>query len=138
LNAHFLQPQGPVPPPGGGGIPSTPSTGTAPQGPGPGTGGGLGPLLPLLLFVPIIVMMLMQSRGQQKKRKELESKLKKGDRVVTQSGLVGKLAEWGDGRYAKLEVAPGVKLQILKSAVLELDAEPAAPGTKSEPGPEKK
>ena len=92
-----------------------------------------------LAFVPLIVMMLLQSRGQAKKRKELESKLKKGDRVVTQSGLVGKLAEWGDARYAKLEIAPGVKVQILKSSVLELDVEPAGTGAKKdEPAPEKK
>jgi preprotein translocase YajC subunit len=62
-------------------------------------------------------------RRQQKKQKDLETKLKKGDRVVTSSGLVGKVAELGDGRYFKLEIAPGVKVQMLRSAIAGIEAD---------------
>ncbi len=54
-------------------------------------GGGLGMLMPLVIFVPLIVMMYWTSRNQTKKQKELEDKLKTGDHVVTQSGLIGKV-----------------------------------------------
>ena len=47
---------------------------------------------------------------------ELESKLKKGDRVVTQSGIIGKLIEVSD-RTVRAEIAPGVNVTMLKSAV---------------------
>ena len=57
----------------------------------------------------------------------MESKLKKGDRVVTQSGLVGKLVETVEGRHAKIEIAPGVKVTILRSSIAGLDAEEASP-----------
>ncbi|HEY3237417.1 MAG TPA: preprotein translocase subunit YajC [Polyangiaceae bacterium] len=76
--------------------------------------------LPLLLLVPLLLVMLFSSRSQQKKQQAAVAALKKGDRVLTQSGLVGKLVEVGD-RYAKIEIAPGVKVDIVKSGLLGKD-----------------
>lgn len=85
---------------------------------------------PLLLVVPLLLLMFWTSRSQQKKQQAAVSDLKKGDRVLTQSGLVGKLVEMGD-RYAKVELAPGVKVEMLKSGVLGKDnAETAAAAEK--------
>jgi hypothetical protein len=42
-----------------------------------------------------------------------------------QSGVIGKLVELGD-RYAKLEVAPGMKIEVLKSGLLGKDSGEAA------------
>jgi preprotein translocase subunit YajC len=82
--------------------------------------------LPLLLLGALLVMMFWSSRSQQKKQQATLAALKKGDRVLTQSGLVGKLVEVGD-RYAKLEIAPGVRIDLLKSALVGKDtAETAA------------
>jgi preprotein translocase subunit YajC len=77
-------------------------------------------IFPLLLFVPLIFFLFLSSRSQQKKHQAAISSLKKGDRVLTQSGLVGKLVELGD-RYAKLEIAPGVKVDVLKSGLVGKD-----------------
>lgn len=82
----------------------------------------------LVAFLPLIVMLLWTSRSQQKKQKELEAKLKKGDRVVTQSGLVGRLVEFGDARHVRIEIAPGVKVQMLRSAIAGIDADDTAKG----------
>ncbi len=77
-------------------------------------------LFPILLLVPLLFIMFWSSRSQQKKQQQALSALKKGDRVLTQSGLVGKLVEIGD-RYAKVELAPGVKVEVLKSGLLGKD-----------------
>ncbi len=77
-------------------------------------------LMPMLLVLPLLLLLMWSSRSQQKKQSAAVSALKKGDRVVTQSGLVGKLLETGD-RYAKLEIAPGVKVEILKSSLAGKD-----------------
>ena len=91
-----------------------------------GSPGGLGMLFPLILLVPLLLMMFFSTRSQQKKQQAALAALKKGDRVVTQSGLVGKLVEIGD-RYAKLEVAPGVKVDFVKTGLIGKDtAENAA------------
>ena len=132
-----LQPQIPQNAPGRGetvqpsqppaGIPST----GGPVGGGPGSGGGgMNITMMLLMFLPMLLVIFLLNRSTSKKQKELESKLKKGDRVVTSSGVVGKLAEMGT-KYVKLELAPGVKITMLKSAVQGLDAgEEAAPASK--------
>jgi preprotein translocase subunit YajC len=78
--------------------------------------------LPLLLFVPLILLVVWQGRSQQKKQEAAISGLKKGDKVVTQGGIVGRLSEI-DSRYARLEIAPGVKLQVLRSSLAGRDTE---------------
>lgn len=77
-------------------------------------------LFPLLLLVPLLLMMFFSTRSQQKKQAAALAALQKGDRVLTQSGLVGKLVEIGD-RYAKVELAPGVKVDIIKTGVIGKD-----------------
>jgi len=89
-------------------------------------------LMMLLVMLPVIFFMLFTNRSQTKKQKEMESKLKKGDRVVTQSGLVGKLVDPIEGRHARIEIAPGVKVQVLRSSIAGLDVEDA-PKAKDEP-----
>lgn len=81
---------------------------------------GLGLLFPLLLLVPLLLMMFFSTRSQQKKQAAALASLQKGDRVLTQSGLVGKLVEMGD-RYAKVELAPGVKVDIIKTGLIGKD-----------------
>jgi preprotein translocase subunit YajC len=78
-----------------------------------------------LIFIPLILLLFWQSRSQQKKQEQAIAGLKKGDRVVTQSGLVGRLLEL-DTRYARLEIAPGVKVQVLRTSLAGRDAEDSA------------
>jgi preprotein translocase subunit YajC len=82
-------------------------------------------MLPLLMLAPVLVMMFWSSRSQQKKQAKALAELKKGDWVLTQGGLRGKLVEMGD-RFAKVEIAPGMKIEVLKSAVLGRDSAEAA------------
>jgi preprotein translocase subunit YajC len=84
-------------------------------------------MLPMLvILLPFILFIFFSNRSQQKKQKDMESKLKKGDRVLTQSGLVGKLVDSLEGRYARIEIAPGVKVQVLRSSIAGLDVEDTA------------
>jgi preprotein translocase subunit YajC len=78
-------------------------------------------LFPLLL-VGMLFFLFWSSRSQQKKQDAAISQLKKGDRVVTQSGLIGRLVEI-EPRYAKLEIAPGVKVQVLRTSLTGRDAD---------------
>ena len=60
------------------------------------------------------------SRSQSKKQAALMSSLAKGDRVITQSGLDGKFLEMND-RIAKIEISPGVKVEVLRSGIMGKD-----------------
>jgi len=90
----------------------------------------------LIMLLPLLFVLFM-SRNQSKKQKELESALKPGDKVVTQSGLIGKLIDVGD-RTAKLEIAPGVNVQILKASIQGVDGGDQKPAEAKDKAQEKK
>lgn len=100
--------------------PSTPATPAAPAGGSSAPGGALSGILPMLLMVPLILLLVFSSRSQQKKQAATIAGLKKGDRVLTEGGIVGRLVEIGE-RYAKLEIAPGVKIEVLKARLAGAD-----------------
>lgn len=76
----------------------------------------------LLMFLPMILIIFFLNRSQTKKQRDLESKLKKGDRVITSGGMVGRIADISsNSRYVKLEITSGVKIEVLKTAIQGLD-----------------
>jgi preprotein translocase subunit YajC len=83
--------------------------------------GGLMGLMPIILM--FIVLWFLMIRPQMKKAKEhqkMVGELQKGDEVVTQGGMVGKIVKVGEN-YITLEVAEfkdgPVEVQIQKQAV---------------------
>jgi len=93
------------------------------------TGGAQGYMTFVFFGGMIAIMYFLMIRPQQKQLKQhqaLLAGLKKGDAVVTQGGLIGKIDTIFD-KEVKLEVAQGVKISILKSSVQSLRANPEAP-----------
>lgn len=107
-----------VPPKGAAPAAADPGATAAPAQQAAPPGGGLIMLLPLLVFLPFIFL----SFRRQKKEQEARAALKKGDRVVSNSGLVGELVEM-DERFAKVKIAPGTTVQMLAQSVSPLEAE---------------
>ena len=96
---------------------------TGPAGGGGGQAGApnmLTMLLPFLIMVPFLFMMFRRN----KKEAEARSSLKKGDKVVSQSGLIGELIELDD-KIAKVKIAPGTTVQVLASSLGPFDPTPA-------------
>jgi preprotein translocase subunit YajC len=81
---------------------------------------GPGLMFMLMLFLPLFFLLFWMPRSQQKKQAAALSKLQKGDRVVTHGGMLGKLVEMGERTY-KLEISPGVKIDVLKSSIAGKD-----------------
>ena len=82
-----------------------------------GNGGAMSPLVLVLAMGAIMYFVMI--RPQQKQLKEhraLLSALKKGDEVVTQGGLLGRIHEVAD-RTVTLEVASGVRVRVLKTSI---------------------
>jgi len=74
--------------------------------------------LPLLAVV--VFMYLFFFRAQQKKEKQhkaLLEGLSRGDRVMTNSGLIGTVAKMVDDQEVLLEIAPGVQVSFVKPAI---------------------
>jgi preprotein translocase subunit YajC len=104
--------------------PGTPGT-TAPADAPSGGGAASNPMMLLMVLLPVLLLM-MTMRGQTKKQKQVESSLKTGDTVVTNSGMIGKVTEMTELRV-KIEIAPGVSVRMLKSAISGIDAGEAKP-----------
>ena len=74
-------------------------------------------LLPLLGMLAIFYFLLI--RPQQKRQKETQkmiSALKKGDKVITASGLIGTVAGLRDD-VVVVKIADNVKVEMLKNAI---------------------
>lgn len=101
------------------GTPGVASEG-APAGSAPAApGGGLLVMLPLLMIVPILFM----SFRRQKKESAQRASLKKGDKILTNSGIVGELIEM-DEKLAKVKIAPGTTITVVSSMVSPYDIAP--------------
>ena len=75
----------------------------------------------LLMFVVIYFFMIRPQQNKMKKEKEFESQLKVGDKIVTKSGIHGKIAELAETTVI-IETMSG-KLKLERSAIsLELSA----------------
>ncbi len=88
------------------------------QSPGGGNGSGILSVLPLMIGM-FAIMYFLIIRPQQKQRKERETLLaavKKGDRVVTTSGLYGTVVGLSETTVT-LKVADQVRLDFERSAI---------------------
>ncbi|HSF78666.1 MAG TPA: preprotein translocase subunit YajC [Steroidobacteraceae bacterium] len=77
-------------------------------------------LLPLvLIFVVFYFLLIRPQTKRAKEHKEMVGKLQSGDEVVTNGGLLGRIAEVGDN-FISLEVADGVTIRVQKFQVSQL------------------
>ncbi|MCP1995962.1 preprotein translocase subunit YajC [Flavobacterium sp. HSC-61S13] len=78
--------------------------------------GNLGQFLPIvLMFVVIYFLMIRPQQKRVKKEKEFENTIKVGDRIITKSGIHGKIAELAETSIV-LETMAG-KLKMERSAI---------------------
>ena len=80
------------------------------------TGGLMGLLPMILMFVVLWFLMIRPQMKKAKEHKALLSALAKGDEVVTQGGIVGKVVKVGDS-YVTVEIAEGTEVVVQKPAV---------------------
>ena len=76
--------------------------------------------IPLVLVFVIFYFLMI--RPQQRRMKEHQAQIaavKKGDRVVTGGGLVGKVTKVGDTEV-EVELAQGIRVQAVKSTLTQV------------------
>lgn len=75
-----------------------------------------------IIFIVFYFFILRPQSKQRKQQIELLKSLKKGDQVITSSGIYGTIDGLTD-RFVTLEVDQGVKLKLLRSQVAGLAKE---------------
>ena len=81
----------------------------------------LAQFLPLILIFGIMYFLLI--RPQQQKVKQHKAKveaLRRGDQVVTQGGLIGKVSKVKDENELEVELAEGGRVRVVKSTIAQV------------------
>ncbi len=95
------------------------------QGAAQGAEGLVQFLLPIVLIFIVFYFLLI--RPQQKKAKEhrdMVEAVKRGDQVVTAGGIIGKVTKVGDEGRITVEIAPTVRVEVLRSTISDVLSKP--------------
>jgi preprotein translocase subunit YajC len=79
--------------------------------------------MPLILIIVIMYFLIL--RPQQRKVKthqEMVKALRRGDTVITNGGLIGKVTKVVDDNQIEIEISEGVRVRHLRSSVSEVRA----------------
>lgn len=83
-------------------------------------GGILEGLLPFLLMIPVFYFLILRPRKQElKKTEEMLNALKKGDKVLTQAGIIGVVQSLEKDRI-QIKIAENTKVEFSRSAVVKI------------------
>ncbi|MCL2657359.1 MAG: preprotein translocase subunit YajC [Betaproteobacteria bacterium] len=79
-------------------------------------GGFMGLPFIILMFVLMYFMIIRPQQKRTKEHKSLLEALQKGDEVVTQGGIAGKIVDVGDA-YVRIEIASNTEILVQKPAI---------------------
>lgn len=84
---------------------------------GTGQPGGLLVILPYALILGIFYfLILLPMKRRQKKVQEFQEALKVGDKIVTTSGIYGKITRLND-KSVQVEIADKVRIEVARASV---------------------
>jgi len=89
-------------------------------------------MVPLLLVFAVFYFLLI--RPQQRKQREhraMLANLKRNDEVITSGGLYGTVVQISD-QVVTLEIAPNVRVRVVKEQITSLAPRPGKKGTETE------
>ncbi|MEO1001045.1 MAG: preprotein translocase subunit YajC [Pseudomonadota bacterium] len=89
--------------------------------------GGIGSFIPIILI--FVIMYFLMIRPQQKRVREHKAMvegLRRGDQVVTQGGLIGKITKVKDDEV-EVELAEGTRVRVVRQTIASVTSktEPA-------------
>ena len=82
---------------------------------------GLESFIPIILIFVIMYFLLI--RPQQKKIKEhknMVDNLRRGDQILTQGGIIGKITKVKEGEEIEVELAKDVKVSVVRSTIVNV------------------
>lgn len=83
-------------------------------------------VLPFILMFGVFYFLMIRPQNQQRKAEDtFRSQLKKGDEVLVSGGFFVKVVSVQEADVTA-EIAPGVKIRVLKSAIVPGGTKPAA------------
>lgn len=82
-------------------------------------------LLPfILIFVIMYFLIFRPQRQAAKRREEMLKAIRRGDVVVTNGGIVGKVTKVVDDNELELQISEGVKVKLMRGHVFDVRTKP--------------
>jgi preprotein translocase subunit YajC len=79
--------------------------------------------MPLILIIVIMYFLILRPQQRRvKQHQDMVKALRRGDSVVTNGGLVGKVTKVVDDEQIEVEIADGVRVRQMRSMVSEVRA----------------
>jgi len=79
--------------------------------------------MPLILIIVIMYFLILRPQQRRmKQHQEMVKALRRGDTVVTNGGLVGKVTKVVDDNHIEIEISDGVRVRHLRASVSEVRA----------------
>ncbi|MBM3578594.1 MAG: preprotein translocase subunit YajC [Alphaproteobacteria bacterium] len=83
----------------------------------------LGQLIPIFVVMGIVYILVIRPRSRREKDALAQLRnVRRGDTLVTTSGFVGKVTKSIDDAEIEVEIAPNVRVRMLRSAIAEVRA----------------
>ncbi|MBL4811975.1 MAG: preprotein translocase subunit YajC [Rhodobacteraceae bacterium] len=82
---------------------------------------GIQQMIPLILIFGIMYFFLIRPQQTKlKKHKAMVDALRRGDQIVTQGGLIGKVAKVKDDHEVEVEISSGVTVRIVRGTIAQV------------------
>lgn len=95
---------------------------------GAGGADGLTAFLPfVLIFVVFYFLLIRPQQKRAKQHREMVQQLRRGDKVVTAGGIVGKVARAPEDGEVEVEIAEGVRVKIVRETISQVVSKSAPP-----------
>jgi len=77
-------------------------------------------LFPLILLFIVFYFLLIRPQAKRaKEHKQMIDSLRKGDEIITNGGLLGKITECGES-FIQIEVAPNTEVKVQRAMIAQV------------------
>ncbi len=73
----------------------------------------------ILIFIVFYFLIFKPQNDKAKQQKEMQTGLKVGDKILLNGGILGKVSKLTGDEEVLVEIAEGVKVRCLRSAIME-------------------
>ncbi|HET6587908.1 MAG TPA: preprotein translocase subunit YajC [Oleiagrimonas sp.] len=91
----------------------------APAAGGQAAGGASMLIIIVVMFVAMYFMLIRPQQKRQKQHRAMVEALAKGDEVITNGGVAGRIDALGDS-FVTVEIADGVKIKLQRAAISQV------------------
>lgn len=93
-----------------------------------GGGDGLTAFLPfVLIFVVFYFLLIRPQQKRAKEHRQMVQQLRRGDKVITAGGIVGKVSRAPDEGEVEVEIAEDVKVKVVRETISQVLSKSAPP-----------